>query len=78
MGSEKAGILANNIHDVGGYNGLVVFSSFLLTQTQQVLRKTDEKHQWAGEAKTMNTVNTSNTVFVLIHEYNHCDVKTGN
>lgn len=41
MGSEEARILANNIHDVGSYDGLVVLSSLLLTQTQQVLRKTD-------------------------------------
>lgn len=39
MGSEEAWILANNIHDVGGDDGLVVLSSLLLTQTQQVLRK---------------------------------------
>lgn len=43
MCSEKTWILANNIHDVGGYDGLVVLSSLLLTQTQQVLRKTDGK-----------------------------------
>lgn len=30
VGSEKAWILANNIHDVGGYDGFVVLSSFLL------------------------------------------------
>lgn len=40
VGSKKAWILANNIHDVGGYDGLVVFSSLLLTQTQKILRET--------------------------------------
>lgn len=44
MGSEKAWILANNIHDVGGYDSLVVLSSLLLTQTQQVLSKTEVKN----------------------------------
>ncbi len=45
VGSEKAWILANNIHDVGGYNGLVVLSSLLLTQTQQVLRQNKDFSQ---------------------------------
>lgn len=43
VGSEKAWILANNIHDVGGYDGLVVLSSFLLAQTQQILKQTGQK-----------------------------------
>lgn len=40
VGSEKAWILANNIHDVWGYDGLVVLSSLLFTETQKILRKT--------------------------------------
>lgn len=52
VGSEEAWILANNIHDVGGYDGLVVLPSLLFTQTQQVLRKNrGEKDQWAGGQK---------------------------
>lgn len=38
--SEKTGVLANDVHDVGGDDGLVVLSSFLLTQTEQVLEQT--------------------------------------
>lgn len=40
VGSEEAWILANNIHDVGGYDGLVVLPSLLFTQAQQILRQT--------------------------------------
>lgn len=39
VGSKKTWILANNIHDVGGYDGLVVLPSLLLTQAQQILRQ---------------------------------------
>lgn len=35
--SEEARILADNVHDVGRYDGLVVLPSFLLAQAQQVL-----------------------------------------
>lgn len=45
VGSEEAWILANNIHDVRGYDGLVVLSSLLLTQTQQVLRQNKDISQ---------------------------------
>lgn len=38
VGSEETWILADNVHDVGGYDGLVVLSSLLLAQTQQILR----------------------------------------
>lgn len=38
MCSEETWILADDIHDVGGDDGLVVLPSLLLTQTQQVLR----------------------------------------
>lgn len=44
MGSEEAWILANNIHDVGGDDGLVVLSSLLLTQTQQVLEREGDEN----------------------------------
>lgn len=44
MGSEEAWILANNIHDVGGDDGLVVLSSLLLTQTQQVLKREGDEN----------------------------------
>lgn len=37
VGSKEARILAHNVHDVGGYDGLVVLPSFLLTQAEQVL-----------------------------------------
>ncbi len=40
VGSEEAWILPNDVHDVGGYDGLVVLSSLLLAQTQQILRQT--------------------------------------
>lgn len=45
MCSEEAWILAHDVHDVGGDDGLVVLSPLLLTQAQQVLRKTGEKLQ---------------------------------
>lgn len=41
VGSEEARILAHDVHDVGGDDGLVVLSSLLLTQTQEVL---DQQH----------------------------------
>lgn len=37
VGSEEARILANDVHDVRRYDGLVVLPSFLLTQAEQVL-----------------------------------------
>lgn len=36
MSSEEARILANNIHDVGSNDRLVVLPSFHFTQSQQV------------------------------------------
>ena len=38
VGPEEAGVLAHDVHDVGGYDGLVVLPPFLLTQPQQVLQ----------------------------------------
>lgn len=38
VGSQKPWVLTNDVHDVGGDDGLVVFSSFLLTKTQQILK----------------------------------------
>lgn len=40
--SEEARVLAHHVHDVGGYDGLVVLALLLLTQPQQVL---DDRHQ---------------------------------
>lgn len=40
VGSKKTRVLANNVHDVRGDDGLVVFSSLLLTETQQILKQT--------------------------------------
>lgn len=37
VGSEETWILANNIHDVRGYDSLVVLPPLLLTQTQEIL-----------------------------------------
>ena len=37
VGPEEAGVLAHDVHDVGGYDGLVVLPPLLLTQPQQVL-----------------------------------------
>jgi hypothetical protein len=34
---EEAGILANDVHDVGGDDSFVVFATFDLAQTQEVL-----------------------------------------
>ena len=34
VGPQEAGVLAHDVHDVGGYDGL---APFLLTQPQQVL-----------------------------------------
>ncbi len=39
VGSQESRILAYYVHDVGGDDGLVVLSSFLLTQAKQVLSK---------------------------------------
>ena len=38
VGPEEAGVLAHDVHDVGGYDGLVVLPPFLLTQPQQILQ----------------------------------------
>lgn len=40
VSSEEAWVLANNIHDIRGNDGLVVLPSLLLTQTQQILKIT--------------------------------------
>ena len=37
VGPEEAGVLAHDVHDVGGYDGLVVLAPLLLTKTQQIL-----------------------------------------
>ena len=37
MCSQETWILTNHIHDVGGYNGFIIFPTLLLTETQQVL-----------------------------------------
>jgi hypothetical protein len=34
MGPEKSRILADNVHDIGGDDGLIILASFLLTQAQ--------------------------------------------
>jgi hypothetical protein len=39
---EKAGILANNVHDIGRDDGLVVLASLHLHQTKEFL---DDRHQ---------------------------------
>lgn len=44
VGSKETWILANNIHDVGGYDGLIVLASLLLTETQQILRNRSQFH----------------------------------
>lgn len=44
VSSEKAWILANNVHNVGGYDGLVVLPSLLLAQTQKILRQKKTKN----------------------------------
>lgn len=38
VGPEEPWILADDVHNVRGYDGLVVLSSLLLAQTQQILR----------------------------------------
>jgi len=43
MSSKESRILPHDVHDVTGYDGLVVFPSLLLTQTQQVLDDSDQK-----------------------------------
>ena len=43
VSSEEARILAHDVHDVGGDDGLVVLPSLLLTQAQQVL-STEHTH----------------------------------
>ena len=37
VGTQEAGVLAHDVHDVGGDDGLVVLPPLLLTQAQQVL-----------------------------------------
>lgn len=53
VGSEETWILANDVHDVGGYDGLVVLSSLLLAQTQQILR----------HRKSLNLKHNQNSLF---------------
>ena len=40
VGPEEPRVLADNVHDVGGDDGLVVLPLLLFAQPQQVLRKT--------------------------------------
>ena len=37
VSTKEAGVLTNDIHDVGGNDGFVVFTSLLLTQPQEIL-----------------------------------------
>ena len=37
--SEEARILADDVHDVGGDDGLVVLPSLLLAKTQEILKR---------------------------------------
>ena len=47
MGPEKARILSNNVHDVGGDDGLVVLALLLLAQSQQIF---NDGYLWEGYA----------------------------
>lgn len=53
VGTEEPWVLPDNVHDVGGDNGLVVFPSLLLTQPQQVLKctRTQIKHIYQYKKK---------------------------
>lgn len=37
VGPQKPWVLPHHIHDVGGYDSLVVFAPLLFTQTKQIL-----------------------------------------
>ena len=43
MRLEEAWVLAHNIHDVTGYNSLVVFSAFHLSKAQEIFNHTNEE-----------------------------------
>lgn len=43
MRFEEARVLANNIHDVGGYDSFVVFATFNLAKTKQVFDNSDQE-----------------------------------
>ena len=43
VGTQESGVLANHIHDVTGYDGLVVFTALLLTETEQVFDHSDKE-----------------------------------
>lgn len=60
VGSEEAWILANDVHDVGGYDGLVVLSSLLLTQTQQILKHTEH-----------SSTSDTNSLFCICYHVHH-------
>lgn len=66
VGSEKAWILANDIHDVGGYDGLVVLSSLLLTQTQQILKQSGVYSSSQTSAQNLVSIIHGHFIVLLI------------
>lgn len=40
---QKAGVLSNNIHNVGGHNGLVVLASLHLAEAQELFDDSDQE-----------------------------------
>jgi len=40
---QKAGVLSNNVHNVGGHNSLVVLASLHLAETQELLDDSDQE-----------------------------------
>ena len=82
VGAKEAGVLPNNVHDVGGDDGLVVFASLLFAQSQQVLfeGKGHKRHEMTDH-KCMASQNRSqiqyptNCVWVLWpHWYKSCHI----
>ena len=52
VGAQEAGVLAHDVHDVGGDDVLVVLAPLLLAQAQQVLEHTHTHHSQTFECTT--------------------------
>ena len=63
VGAKEAGVLPNDVHDVGGDDGLVVFASLLFAQSQQVL------FEGKGTQETMKWQNTNAWLHKTDHIY---------
>lgn len=62
VGAQESWVLAHDVHDVGGDDGLVVLASFLLTQAQQILEHNHQDTHTHTHLSIYNEVHSRNTI----------------